>query len=410
MIKKLLDRKEIYVIISILLAFTFWFFVRQVEDPEQSKTINDVAVTIIGEDILEAQGLTIADLSVDEVSLQIYTNVSVLDQLNRDNLSVTVDVSKLSAAGEYELSYDVVYPTTVNSTNAVVENRTPVKITATVEKLYAETFPIETIFKGSIAEGYQAGEFTVSPDSVLVTGSVEEISQIAQAVVVLEREELTQRFVGDLPILLLDHDGNVLTDLQVEMSVEEAYVILPVVVVKEIPLIVSYVAGGGATEEDIASVVMSPEYITVSGAEEDMAGLTEISLGAIDLSKVVGTETFEFAINLDPSLTNVSGTVEASVTVTLNELATKEFDVTSIGLINVPDGYEATVTTQVRSVVVRGAQEALDAIDASQLRIVADMSHISAVGSTSIAVKVYLDATTDAGVIGDYTIIVNVTH
>lgn len=410
MIKKLLDRKEIYVIISILLAFTFWFFVRQVEDPEQSKTINDVAVTIIGEDILEAQGLTIADLSVDEVSLQIYTNVSVLDQLNRDNLSVTVDVSKLSAAGEYELSYDVVYPTTVNSTNAVVENRTPVKITATVEKLYAETFPIETIFKGSIAEGYQAGEFTVSPDSVLVTGSVEEISQIAQAVVVLEREELTQRFVGDLPILLLDHDGNVLTDLQVEMSVEEAYVILPVVVVKEIPLIVSYVAGGGATEEDIASVVMSPEYITVSGAEEDMAGLTEISLGAIDLSKVVGTETFEFAINLDPSLTNVSGTVEASVTVTLNELATKEFDVTSIGLINVPDGYEATVTTQVRSVVVLGAQEALDAIDASQLRIVADMSHISAVGSTSIAVKVYLDATTDAGVIGDYTIIVNVTH
>lgn len=410
MIAKLVDRKEVYLIASILLAFSFWFFVRQVEDPEQSKTIDDIAVTIVGEEFLESQGLTIANLSVDMVTLQLYTNVSVLDQLNSDNLTVALDVSKLASAGEYELTYDVIYPDNVNATGIAVESRSPQKITVTVEKLYAESFPVEFVFRGSIAEGYQAGEYTISPESVIITGSVEEIAQIDQAVVVLERDALNERFAGDLPIQLLDAEDNLLIDLQVELSSETAYVILPVVVVKEIPLTVSYTEGGGATEEDIASVEISTTSITVSGADEDMAGLTEISLGAIDLSKVIGTQVFNFSINLDPSLTNNSGTTEVSVTVTLNDLATKTFDVTNIGLINIPSDYEATSTTLVRSIIVRGAQEALDVIDASQLRIVADLSHISAVGSTSVPVKVYLDATTDAGVIGDYTIIVNVTH
>lgn len=409
MISKLLDRKEVYVIASILLAFMFWFFVRQVEDPEQSKTINDVPVILAGESVLEAQGLTIADLSVEEVSLQVHTNVSVLNQLSKDNLSVTVDVSKFAAAGEYEVSYTVDLPTTLNTSGLIVENRTPQKITVTVEKLYAETFPVEFVFKGSIAEGYQAGQYTLNPETVIITGSVEEISQIDQVVVELTRENLSERFASDLPIQLVGTDGAILSDLQVDLSAQTAYVILPVVVVNEIPLMVSYTDGGGATKADIAYVSLAPSSITVSGAEDDMATLSEISLGSIDLSKVVGTDTFEFAINLDPSLTNVSGISEAIVTVTLNDLDTKTFDVTNIELFNLPDGYVATATTQMRSVIVRGDQEVLDSIDASQLRIVADLSAISAVGNTSVPVKVYLDAAAQAGVIGDYSIIINVT-
>ncbi len=406
MIYKLFDRKEFYVIASILLAFIFWFFVRQVEDPEQTLLITDIPVVLSGESILETQGLTVSALSETTVDLEIYTNVSVLSQLSNKNLSVSVDVSKVASAGEYSLSYTVETTSSVNS-SFMVESRTPTEITVTVEKLYAETFPIEFVLRGSIADGYQAGTYIVNPENVIVSGSVEEISQIDRAVVILDRENLDERFAGDLPIQLLDGEDNVLTDLAVEMSIDTAYVTLPIVVVKEIPLTVSFADGGGATEADIIEYTITPATITVSGAEEDMSGLSEISLGSVDLSKVVGSESFAYTINLDTSLYNVSGINEAIVSVSLAELATKSFDVTNIELINIPDGYTATVTTQVRTIVVRGPQEALDAIDASQIRIVADLDHISAVGSTSVTVKVYLDASSEAGVIGDYSIVIS---
>ena len=130
----------------------------------------------------------------------------------------------------------------------------------------------------------------------------------------------------------------------------------------------------------------------------------------MDLSKVVGTNTIVRPIDLDPSLENVSGITQASIQVTVSGLSTRSFDVDNIVLSNKPQGYTVTSATQVRTVVVRGKEKDLAAIDASQLRIVADMSEITTVGTYSVPVKVYLDATSAVGVIGEYSIVVNISR
>lgn len=407
MLSKLFEQKWIYAVMSVLLAILFWFYVRKVEDPEQAQVIRDVPVTIAGENILANQGLTVSDISQDTVDLTVRANISVLDQLNRNNVSVALDVSKCAAAGEYELRYTIVYPTTVNVSSVVTEGQDPQYLTVTVDKLYTESFPIDFSLHGSVAAGYQAGQYTVSPETVTVSGAVEQVSKIERVVAVLEREGLAQRFSGDLPLKLMDAAGNELTDLEVKLSATSAYVTLPIVVVHDIPITVRFLPGGGAKESDITYEI-EPKKLTVSGSEEDLLPLKEISLGSVDLSKVVGTNSFTFPIDLDPSLENVSGITEAVVTVTVNGLSTRTFDVTNIELANVPDIYFATTPTQMRTVVVRGKQEALDQIDASQLRIVADLGSVTAVGTTSVPVKVYLDATSEVGVIGEYSIVVNV--
>ena len=407
--EKHVGRKSVYVILSILMATLFWFYVRQVEDPEQSRVIRDVPVVLSGENILENQGLTIASISNTTVDLTVRTNVSVLNQLNRSNISVEVDVSKYASTGIFSANYTILLPTTMNTSGVIIEVRDPKQIEISVEKLYVETFPIEFILRGSIAEDYQAGQPTINPETVNVTGAVEQIAQIDRIAVILEREALSARFSGDLPLIMLDSKGNELQDLDVKLSTESAYVTLPIVVLKEIPLTVSFTNGGGATEADVSYITISPETIVISGAEDDVLMLNEISLGNIDLSKIVGTGTMTFPINLDPSLNNVSGITEAKVTVVLEGLDTKAFDVTNIELLHVPDGYIATAETQLRTVVVRGSADVLETIDPSQLRIAVDLSNISAVGSISVPAKVYLDATQEAGVIGSYSIIVNIS-
>ena len=54
-------------------------------------------------------------------------------------------------------------------------------------------------------------------------------------------------------------------------------------------------------------------------------------------------------------------------------------------------------------------ETALAAVDSSQVRIVADLSNITSVGTYPVPVKVYVDAD-GVGVVGEYSIVVNVSR
>ena len=407
--RKWLDSKWFNIVLSVFFAVILWMFVQAELDPADDTWIYNVPVEISGSSVLNRQGLTISKLSVEEVDIHLEAPTSDINDLlrSRKDIAVSIDVSKCTE-GENKLTYDVVYPGNVNHESFVVTNRRPESITVTVEKLYTETFDIEFQFVGKVASGYSAGSVAINPETVMISGPEEQVNLIDKVVAILEDNNLRERFAGDLPLVLFDAKGNRLTDLDVTMEDETAYVVLPVVVVKEVPVTVKITPGGGATQND-AMFTIFPETITVSGAEEDLRSLNEISLGNIDLAKVVGTNEFQKEIILDPSLENVSGLTHATVTVTVEGLSTRSFDVDNIRLSNVPDGYTAVSTTQMRTVVVRGREEALANLDASQLRIVADLSDIAAEGSYPVPVRVYLDAVSSVGVIGEYSILVNIS-
>lgn len=413
MMEHIRESKWLNILMSVLLAVLFWLYVRAELDPSQTSWFYHVPVEITGSTVLTRQGLTVANLSQSTVDLRIEGPASVLDSLSRSrkDLSVTLDVSKCTE-GENKLVYTPNWPVNINTDSIVTIDRDPETITVTVEKLYTSSFNVEFQLKGTVADGYQAGTPAINPETVVVSGPAEQVSRVKKVVAVLETEDLDQRFAGDLPLILLDENGEQITDAEVTLDSPTTYVVLPVVVVKDVPLTVNFQPGGGATIDDITYEI-NPKSLMVSGAESDMESLSEISLGSVDLSKVVGTNTFTFPIDLDASLENVTGSTSATVTVTVNGLDTRSFDVDNIQMVNIPDGYQVTLATQVRTVKVRGKQEDLNNIDASQLSIVADLSDVDFTGLYSVPaskVKVYLNADSSVGVIGDYTVVVNVSR
>lgn len=413
MMEHIRESKWLNILMSVLLAVLFWLYVRAELDPSQTSWFYHVPVEITGSTVLTRQGLTVANLSQSTVDLRIEGPASVLDSLSRSrkDLSVTLDVSKCTE-GENKLVYTPNWPVNINTDSIVTIDRDPETIAVTVEKLYTSSFNVEFQLKGTVADGYQAGTPAINPETVVVSGPAEQVSRVKKVVAVLETEDLDQRFAGDLPLILLDENGEQITDAEVTLDSPTAYVVLPVVVVKDVPLTVNFQPGGGATIDDITYEI-NPKSLMVSGAESDMESLSEISLGSVDLSKVVGTNTFTFPIDLDASLENVTGSTSATVTVTVNGLDTRSFDVDNIQMVNIPDGYQVTLATQVRTVKVRGKQEDLNNIDASQLSIVADLSDVDFTGLYSVPaskVKVYLNADSSVGVIGDYTVVVNVSR
>ncbi len=410
MMGRLKDSRWVYVLLSVVLAVTFWMYVRVEVDPEDSTTIHNVPIELTGTNVLTGQGLTVTGISADTVDLRVSATVSVINNLirYRDDIYIPLDVSRCTE-GENRLAYQPKWPENFNTSDVVLQNKDPGTITVTVGKLYTNTLNVEFRLDGQVADGYQMGTSTIEPSTVTVSGSAEEVSKVAKVVAILEDENLDERYTGDLPLTLLDSQGNPLTDLNVTLSSDTAYVVVPVVVEKDVKLTVSFQNGGGATADDIAYEI-DPEIITVSGEKSSVENLTELSVGSIDLAKVVGTNTFTFPISLDPSLENASGENEAVVTVTVKGLDTQVFNVDNISVVQPSNGYSAVAVTQEKQITVRGKAEDLEEIDASQLRIVADLSDVTTTGQISVPVRVYLNTNSSVGVIGEYTIVVSISR
>lgn len=409
MLGKLRESRWVFILLSIILAVIFWAYVRGVVDPDDSTTLHNVRLEVTGTSVLTGQGLTVSSLSQETVDLHVEAPSSVINNLvrYREDIYVPLDVSRCTEGENRVTVGQPVWPTNFNTDEVVLQGKEPGVITVEVDRLYTNTFEVEFQLDGQVADGYQMGTPAIEPERVTVSGPVEQVNKIAHVVAVLESEELSEQFSGDLPLTLWDAEGNELTDLEITLNTETAYVVVPVVVVKEVPLTVEVKAGGGATPQD-AVVTIDPLTVTVSGQEEDIQELTEISLGEINLATVVGTNTFQLPITLDASLENVSGEMSATVTVSVQGLSTTALDVDNITMSPAPDGYTATLVTHVKEVVIRGKEEDLAAINASQIRIVADLSNVTTTGMLSVPARVYLDASSAVGVIGEYTVVVNV--
>lgn len=410
--EKVLRNKGFHMVISVLIAIGLWLYVGRVENPDVPDTIRNLPITFVGTDILENRGLMIHQGGDQTVTIRVTGKRNVVNLLSAETVSILVDVSTIEQPGQYTLSYQVYpnLPGTNSSSSLVVTDRSPQNLVFTVARQAQRKIPVRGNSNVNVAEGYQAGAFSFLPDTVEVRGEESQVNQIEYAQVILEQTELSSTFSGDLPYTFIGYDGKVVDREKLVTSVSTIRTTLPVYQIKEVPLTVNILPGGGATDRNI-DYDIKPETIMVSGSVNDLEPLRELSLGEIDLAQVMNNETLTFPIPLAPELNNVSGVTEATVTITVKGLTTATLEVDNIEFIHVPAGYVPKKVTQTRQIQIRGSAEAVAAVSASQLRIVADLDKaVATTGTQTIPVKVYLDSVGDVGVVGEYNIVVSISR
>lgn len=412
--KKITDSRWFYIVISLLLAFVLWIYVGKEANPIKTSTLSNVQVVFSGLEKLEERGLMISEGADQTVSMRIRTRNDVWSRLNQGETTVTVDVSGITEPGEQTVTItarNISYPRSITATDSIdLQYTSPSAVSFTVSKWASKEVEVRGVFEGSIADGYQRGEFSMAPEKVTVSGPQELVDQIDYAKVTVTQTDMNATYSQDTGYTLIDYEGNAVFYSELETDPETVLVTMPVEKLKEVELTVDIIPGGGATADDV-EIDIDPKTIMVSGSDEDLENLDSISLGEINLSDVFGSLTQSMPIQLDSALTNVSGITEANVTVTIKGLTTKVLQVNNISFINKPSGYQANMVTQSCSVQIRGTQEAVEAVTSSQLRIVADLSEVElATGNQTIPVKVYLDGSSDVGVVGDYNIVISITR
>lgn len=401
--------KAFYAIFSVLVAVVLWLYVTNVENKDVEWPVSDIPVQFVGADTtLAARGLTILEGEDAAVSLRLKGKRATLFKLDNTNVQVSVNVIGITDAGTYSLRYEISYPSGVSSADVTVVTKSTDYIQVVVGRLTTVSVPVRGDFVGSIADGYTGGEFSFSPDMVAVTGEESAVGKISYALVTVAQNDMSESFADNLPFTLMDENDQPVDTAHMTTDVDQVFVRMPVILTKDVPLSVELRAGGGAKAENV-NYKIDPPHISVSGDKATLNALSTIQLGIIDLAQVISSTDLTFVISLPDGVDNLSGVAEATVSLELMGLTSRTVEVSNIELANIPTGYKASLVTQNLQVLVRGPEASVDLILPHNITVVADLSELSrATGRYIVPAKVYLSGYSDAGVVGEYKLAVEV--
>lgn len=406
-----MKNKLITALLSVAIAFGLWLYVITVVSPGSEARIENIPVVLEGATWLaEERGLMVTSKEIPTVTLELSGNRTDLNKLNAGNITIRVDLTKISDPGKHSLNYNITYPGDVPESAVTRENQSPDQITLNVEKKVSVPVRVQTVYTGTVPEGYHADTQNAVLDyqTIRVTGPESIVGRIDSARVEVDLEGLTESFNETFDYTLCDSEGEPveITDAdQVEVEVEQVNLALSIQQVKEIPLTLNVIYGGGATEEN-CRIEIDPKVIQVRGSEEVLQDLNELSLGDIDLTTVLEDTEFTFDIELPEGVTSQTGEKTATVNVTFPSLRVATFTATNIIVENVPEGLEAEIVTKQLEVMVRGPRSQVNNMMSEDIIVVVDLSE-GKLGSLSYNATIRLASKfSDVGAVG--TLSVNV--
>lgn len=392
------------ILLSTVIAFGLWLYVFSNVSQEDNVTFYNIPVVIKGETaLMNEQNLMVTDISAQTVSLRLSGSRIDLNKINAGNIIVSVDLSDIYDAGEnIAMDYNVSFSGDVPNNAFVVESKSPSKIYVDVDVRRTKEVPVKLEFVGARSENYlyDMENATLDYTSVSVAGPAAVADQIESAVVEVDLTGRVESIGESFRYALCDGNGEPVDAETIVTNVEEIRLDMPIQRLKDINLVADIIYGGGATAES-TTVTIEPATIRVSGSEallnELGDSLTICSLNLAEIDR--GNSEQTFAINLPEGVVNQTGVTEAKVTVKFSGLKSREFTITDIESLNVPEGMTAEIISTSLTVKVRGPAAEIDRLTVNDIFATVDFSGAAAGTATYRAAITFSEDFPNVGVV-----------
>lgn len=365
------------VLLSVAIAFGLWLYVITAVSPGSKETYYNIPVVLEGESILADKGLMVTARSSETVNLELSGNRTDLSKVDSKNITVKVDISKISEPGtQIGLSYTYAFPGNVPSNAFVVESKNPDRLYFNVERREMREVPVEVRWIGSAAEGFMTDRENRVLDypAVNISGPQSVVEQITKAVIEVDLTDRRESVGESFQYTLCNENDEPVNAQLITTNVEQIRLDVAIRRVKDLSLSYVLVEGGGARKNNV-EVSLNLETIRVSGSEAalDVLGDTLI-IGTINLAEITKNTTMTFPITLPEGVKNLTGVTEVEAEIKLNGLASKEFTVQNIVIANVPEGMQVDLITEKLNVIVRGPAAQIAKLTADEIAITVDFA------------------------------------
>lgn len=376
-------------LLSIALASLLWLVVINSQDPVETRTFEDLPVTVINESALAAKDKIPEIVEGDTISVVVEARRSICEKLTKADIVAVADFEKISVtdAVPIEVSvngYSERDVEIIRGMNQVMKLR--------LENTQTRDFRVKISTTGNAKEGYVIGDMVASPNMITLTGSSTQISKIKEVVLMVDVDNISvDSHAKGVPVIY-DMNGDVVNSSKVTMSANEVAVSIPVLKTKTVRIIVTTV-GEPAPGYEVSSISYQPDMVTVAGTLGDLVLLGSTLRAQCDITDKSAPVEENIDIsslwsrNLD-SL-RVVDEEKLAVTVTMKPYTEKTFDMSGedIEIRGLSEKYTGKVTmlseTQLH---VSGKSASMHNLTLQTLAPYIDLSEIMTTGSFTVPV------------------------
>ena len=139
--------------LAFAIALGFWMYVVAYVSTEYSKTLYNIPVALEGKGMLTDRQLMLLSDEDYLVDIKVTGSRQDVSKIDSGNIQVVADLSGISEAGEYKLTYSVIYPGDVPS-GSVSSQKDPDRVTVVVASKRTKEIPVRVRYDGDVPADY----------------------------------------------------------------------------------------------------------------------------------------------------------------------------------------------------------------------------------------------------------------
>lgn len=401
--------KTLRIILSLVIAFFVWM-AAMLAAPEITKHIKDVPITV---DIPTSAMLEVVEGEDTKVSLVLDGKQFEIGNYGPENVRVIADASAITEPGTYEVPLIV----SDNGTRSYsVTSISPATVSLTFEARTKKLLQIQPSITGlTTPDNYIApeNEITLDPSAVEISGAESFISRVERAVIEVNfTREVSSTQSQNSKIVYYDENGNRLETEDISyfhQDVSSVAITIPVKRVATLPLSVSFLNVPENFPEEELSYSLSVDSITVAAEDSVLRNHSSLVLGYIDFKQMnlLTSSQMDFAVQLPDGFTDMDDIEIVTVSFDADDLASTNLSLKNFQIVNIPDGYTATVNEESLRVHVIGRKSIISGISAGDFVVKVDLSDINLrSGKYEIPVSIYAPTKGFVWAVGEYSVTV----
>lgn len=370
---KLFQNKWAIRVISLILALTLYFFVNLEANSEQNESRVDpgnASETQVLEDVpldikIDAENYVVSGVP-EVVSVTLEGKRSSLAPIVRlRNFDVIVDLTDYEE-GDHTVTLE--YEGLPENVTAYIE---PKEIDVTIESRATEQFgvDIDLVNEDKLPVGYELGEPEITPETVTLVSSREQIEQVAMVKAFVDVRDLKESIRNkEVPIVVYDAQGN---DMNVRVEPETVTISIPVE--RPSKTVDLNLETKGDLPDDIEIKNMEiPSEIEIFGKKELLSEIDQISTEELDMSKIENSGKQKVALDFPDGITSNDDKVDVDI-----ELEqTKQFKEVPIEVIGKDESDVRFVKPKDPEieVTIKGSDETLKKVNEEDVKTTIDLS------------------------------------
>ncbi len=421
--------KRVVLLLSLLLAFSSWVVVAGFINPGETLVLSNVVIDYENnaEDyqMYDLQLVSdMANLGYAEVSVS--GDVSLLSGFSNNDVAVYADYSAVVGPGTYNIpleavktssgAYNIQAFSLQNSEHSL--DASPVTtVSLSFETVENQSFPVLVQATGiTAAQGFFKDTAFASQNEVRVTGPESEVAKVAQVVAVVEDEqERVESATYNVPLILLDAEGNSVVSSQLVISpVSTVEVTVPILEIREIDLDVGLI--GYPQNLDVewleSLFSLSRQSIDVVGSSQSFSNLQNpFTVSEIDVSNLtLDWELGPIEIELPEGLSSQTPSQQVVVSFDEEGLVVREFRVTNLRVTNAPAGLEVSPIIEGVTVALMGPQEQIDTVLPENILLEIDAFDLTSAssGQQALPARVLVPSQDRVFATGQYSVVCDI--